>query len=442
MNFTKAYTHFFEKYFPSTFGLAVWLTLIVFSIAFIFSSHQPADVVLFWYQGLWNESLLAFAFQMILMLVLGHTIALSPVMESIMNRILAPINTSNKAVFITAFTSVFLGLINWGLGLIFGAILARKIGEKFSSSKTPLNYPLVAAASYVSMMVWHGGISGSATSKAAESGHIMSLSPDSVHLPLFISYEQTVFSSMNIFTSILLLIVAPSFLWIISKKMTSKEISIKFDSINSEVNIPDNTKFWTKNRFLGFSLLSVAIFIAINGIGWSAINTNFINFCLFSIGVLSFSKIDHFFTSLEEALKGASGIVIQFPLYFGIMGILNHTGLTQDLTQFLVSHFSQNLAPIFTFLSAGLVNIFVPSGGGQWAIQGKIVIESALTLEIPLNKMIMAFCYGDQITNMLQPFWALPLLAITKLKASEIFPYTIILFVIGLVIFLTALMVF
>lgn len=411
-------------------------------MALIFGSHQPTDVVLFWYYGLWNESLLAFAFQMILMLVLGHTIALSPVMGGIMNRIIAPINTTHKAVFVTAFVCIFLGLINWGLGLIFGAILARKIGEKFKTTNTPLNYPLVAAAGYAGMMVWHGGISGSATSKVAESGHLLALSPDFIHLPLYISYDQTVFSSMNIFASVLLLILSPSLLWIISKNMTSKDISIKFNSIDSELIIQENTHFWTKNRFLGFTFLTIAVFIAINEKGLAAVNTNFINFCLLSIGILSFSKIEYFFTSLAEALKGASGIAIQFPLYFGIMGILNHTGLTQDLTQFLVSYSSQNLAPIFTFLSAGLVNIFVPSGGGQWAIQGKIVIDSALMLEIPLNKMIMAFCYGDQITNMLQPFWALPLLAITKLKASDIFPYTLLLFGVGLVIFLTALMVF
>lgn len=411
-------------------------------MALIFGSHQPTDVVLFWYYGLWNESLLAFAFQMILMLVLGHTIALSPVMGGIMNRIIAPINTTHKAVFVTAFVCIFLGLINWGLGLIFGAILARKIGEKFKTTNTPLNYPLVAAAGYAGMMVWHGGISGSATSKVAESGHLLALSPDFIHLPLYISYDQTVFSSMNIFASVLLLILSPSLLWIISKNMTSKDISIKFNSIDSELIIQENTHFWTKNRFLGFTFLTIAVFIAINEKGLAAVNTNFINFCLLSIGILSFSKIEYFFTSLAEALKGASGIAIQFPLYFGIMGILNHTGLTQDLTQFLVSYSSQNLAPIFTFLSAGLVNIFVPSGGGQWAIQGKIVIDSALMLEIPLNKMIMAFCYGDQITNMLQPFWALPLLAITKLKASDIFPYTLLLFGVGLVIFLIALMVF
>lgn len=411
-------------------------------MALIFGSHQPTDVVLFWYYGVWNESLLAFAFQMILMLVLGHTIALSPVMGGIMNRIIAPINTTHKAVFVTAFVCVFLGLINWGLGLIFGAILARKIGEKFKTTNTPLNYPLVAAAGYAGMMVWHGGISGSATSKVAESGHLLALSPDFIHLPLYISYDQTVFSSMNIFASVLLLILSPSLLWIISKNMTSKDISIKFNSIDSELIIQENTHFWTKNRFLGFTFLTIAVFIAINEKGLAAVNTNFINFCLLSIGILSFSKIEYFFTSLAEALKGASGIAIQFPLYFGIMGILNHTGLTQDFTQFLVSYSSQNLAPIFTFLSAGLVNIFVPSGGGQWAIQGKIVIDSALMLEIPLNKMIMAFCYGDQITNMLQPFWALPLLAITKLKASDIFPYTLLLFGVGLVIFLTALMVF
>ena len=442
MSFTKAYNHFFEKHFPSTFGLAIWLSIIVFLSALLFGNHQPSDLILFWYQGLWNESFLAFAFQMILMLVLGHTIALSPIMGNLINRIIAPINTTHMAVFVTAFVCVFLGFINWGLGLIFGAILARKIGEKFITHNKPLNYPLVAAAGYSSMMVWHGGISGSATSKVAEKGHLMTLSSNSVHIPAYISYDQTVFSSMNIFTSVLLLILVPGFLWIISKKINSKDYSIRFDSIDLKPHNSNDTKIWTKNRFLGFTFLAIAVFIAIRGNGWTEINANFINFCLLSIGILSFSKIEYFFTSLEEALKGASGIAIQFPLYFGIMGILNHTGLTQDLTQFLVSYSSQNLAPIFTFISAGMVNIFVPSGGGQWAIQGKIVIESASLLEVPLNKMVMAFCYGDQITNMLQPFWALPLLAITKLKASDIFPYTLLLFVVGLVIFLTALIVF
>ena len=112
------------------------------------------------------------------------------------------------------------------------------------------------------------------------------------------------------------------------------------------------------------------------------------------------------------------------------------------ISDFFVSIASSTTLPIFTFFSAGLVNIFVPSGGGQWAIQGPIIIESALKLGVPLPKAIMALAYGDQITNMLQPFWALPLLGITKLKAKEILPYTLILMIVGIFVYVLGLLVF
>jgi len=129
-------------------------------------------------------------------------------------------------------------------------------------------------------------------------------------------------------------------------------------------------------------------------------------------------------------------------LYFGIMGIMKSTGMVVMISDFFVSIATETTLPIFTFFSAGLVNIFVPSGGGQWAIQGPIVIESALKLGVPLPKAIMALAYGDQITNMLQPFWALPLLGITKLKAREILPYTLIIMVVGIVVYVLGLLLF
>ncbi|MDC1363249.1 TIGR00366 family protein, partial [Flavobacteriaceae bacterium] len=148
----------------------------------------------------------------------------------------------------------------------------------------------------------------------------------------------------------------------------------------------------------------------------------------------------NFLHALEEAIKGATGILIQFPLYFGIMGIMRESGMVVDISDFFVSISTTQTLPIFTFISAGLVNIFVPSGGGQWAIQGPIVIESALKLGVGLPKAIMALSYGDQITNMLQPFWALPLLGITKLKAREILPYTLLLMLLGSTVYIVGLL--
>ena len=98
--------------------------------------------------------------------------------------------------------------------------------------------------------------------------------------------------------------------------------------------------------------------------------------------------------------------------------------------------------PIFTFFSAAIINIFVPSGGGQWIIQGPVVIAAATELNVPIQKVVMALAYGDQLTNMLQPFWALPLLAITKLKAKEILPYTLIIMLVGIVVFISSLIIF
>ena len=109
---------------------------------------------------------------------------------------------------------------------------------------------------------------------------------------------------------------------------------------------------------------------------------------------------------------------------------------------FFVSISNETTFPIFTFISAGLVNIFVPSGGGQWAVQGPIIVDAATQLGVSIPKSVMALAYGDQLTNMLQPFWALPLLGITGLKAKEILPYTLILLLAGIVIFIGGLLAF
>ena len=141
-------------------------------------------------------------------------------------------------------------------------------------------------------------------------------------------------------------------------------------------------------------------------------------------------------------MGGASGILIQFPLYFGIMGIMKETGMIELMSDFFISISNENTFPIYTFFSAGLVNIFVPSGGGQWAIQGPIIVEAAMKLGVSIPKSVMSLAYGDQLTNMLQPFWALPLLGITGLKAKEILPYTLLLMLLGGMIFIGGLLIF
>ena len=163
---------------------------------------------------------------------------------------------------------------------------------------------------------------------------------------------------------------------------------------------------------------------------------------MLGLALLLHGSFKQFLRAVEEAIGDVAGILIQFPLYFGIMGIMASSGMINSISDFFVSISNSVTLPIFTFFSAGLVNLFVPSGGGQWAVQGPMVLESALQLGVPLPKAIMALAYGDQITNMLQPFWALPLLGITKLKAKEILPYTLIFMIIGILVYVTGLLIF
>lgn len=140
-------------------------------------------------------------------------------------------------------------------------------------------------------------------------------------------------------------------------------------------------------------------------------------------------SMNDFLSALDEAIRGASGILVQFPLYFGIMGMVTGTGLGAWIADGLVGVTSRAWLPVALFSSSGILNIFVPSGGGQWAVQGPLVLEACHALGLDYAKGIMAMAYGDQLTNMLQPFWALPLLGITGLKARDILPYTLLIMV-------------
>ena len=183
-------------------------------------------------------------------------------------------------------------------------------------------------------------------------------------------------------------------------------------------------------------------FILPNEISLAIITPNYINFVLLGLAIMMHSSFYNFLKGVDKAISGASGILIQFPLYFGIMGIMNHSGMVQIMSDFFVSISNSTTFPILTFISAGIVNVFVPSGGGQWAVQGPIIIDAATQLGVSMPKSVMALAYGDQITNMLQPFWALPLLGITGLKAKEILPYTLILLFVGAIIFISGLLIF
>ena len=448
MSFTQKYAEWFRRILPSPFSIAILLTLFTLILTLFISDKSPAILLFDWQEGLWSSSLLAFAFQMMLMLVLGHTLALSSFFDKLISWLVKPITTTAKAAAIVTFATIIIAFINWGLGLIFGAILARKLGESFTRKQLPLNYPLIGAAGYVGLMVWHGGLSGSALTKVAESGHLQVISKNA-SLPEAIYYGDTVFSSMNISAFLLLLVLIPLTFYYLGTRVRSQIPEIKTAFINTLENKKlegaeriDQSQIFSKT--IGILLVVFAAFLALSYEGPSLgfITPNYINFSLLALCLLLHTSFTSFLSAVEDAITGSSGILIQFPLYFGILALMQSGGLIELVSNWFIEVSNTATLPLFTFFSAGLVNIFVPSGGGQWAIQGPIILEAATKLGVPLPKMILALAYGDQLTNMLQPFWALPLLSITGLKAKDILPYTLVLFLLGFLIFVGVLLLF
>jgi len=183
---------------------------------------------------------------------------------------------------------------------------------------------------------------------------------------------------------------------------------------------------------LGLGLIAgVVRFGSVTGLG--RVGLNEINAAMLGMGLLLHGSTAGYVRAAEEGAKGCAGVILQFPLYAGIMALLVSSGLIEKFASGLAEFGSQTTIPLLTFAGAGVVNLFVPSGGGQWGIQGPIALEAGRAAGIAPGKMIMAVAYGDQLTNMLQPFWALPLLAITGVRAREIVGYTcVVMVVVGL----------
>ena len=252
---------------------------------------------------------------------------------------------------------------------------------------------------------------------------------------------------MNITTSILLLVVAPLAMYWMGRKAKAQPIKLQTRFEIQNVELVEGAEKLDHANWFGIIIGSIILVFVGYKMFWQVGFTHYftpnnINLLLLGMGFLFHQSFKNFQNALEDAISGASGILIQFPLYFGIMGILRDSELIAQFSNFVASSATPNSFTYFTFFSAGAVNILVPSGGGQWAIQGPLLVQTANEIGAPLAKNILAFAYGDQLTNMLQPFWALPLLGITGLKAKEILPYTLYLFVIGLIIFLSTLFLF
>jgi short-chain fatty acids transporter len=418
-----------ERWLPDPFVLVLLLTLLVFVIGMVFERQTPMAMIDHWGTGFWQ--LLGFSMQMILILVTGWVLATTVFFRRILEAVARLARTPGQAIVLVTLVSLIASWINWGFGLVIGAMFARQLARGVAD----VDYRLLIASAYSGFLVWHGGLAGSVPLTIATPGHFLA---DKIGI---IGTGNTIFAAYNLLIVLALFIVIP----LLNRLMMPRpEETVSIDpgklveaTAEGSSAAPQTPAERLDNSFL------LAQAIGIMGIVWAVyyflpksggLNLNIVNFMFLMLGIILHGRPSHFLASVTEAARGASGIIVQFPFYAGIMGMMVGSGLAASLSNMFVAISTETTLPLFTFLSAGLVNIFIPSGGGQWAVQGPIMVSAAMELGADVSRTAMAVAWGDAWTNMIQPFWALPALAIAGLKAKDIMGFCLIVLVVSGVI--------
>jgi short-chain fatty acids transporter len=409
----EVFSRWGERWVPDPFVLALLLTLITLLGGFSLTG-SVADVLEGWLNGFSSTPLLAFALQMCLILVTGQALASSPPVQKLVRTLARWPKTTPSAAGLVALIACATGLIQWGLGAVVAAFVVREIAASAAEDGRPMDIPVLGAAAYTGLAVWHGGLSGSAPLKAAESAQFTHGAGEAI------AVGETLFSSLNFAVSGGLLILLP----LMCIALAPKEASVP------EVVTAARPKRANPSRSILVLVVGCAA-VGIVAVSWVrgdlAFNLNSVNLFFLALALAAHGSIRGFLDSVSDGARGAGSIIVQFPLYFGILGVMQASGMIERLSSAMASVASPTTFPLLTFLSAGLVNFFVPSGGGQWALQSDVLLTTADTLGLDAGRTVMAFSFGDEWTNLLQPFWALPLLAITGLEARQIAGYTAIL---------------
>ena len=411
-----------QRYVPDPFVIALLLTFFVLLAGWVFTPTSWDQVVLSWGDGFW--SLLTFTLQMVMVLVGGFVVADSAPVSGFLKKISQLPRTAAQAILLVTLASCLASWINWGLGLVVGALLAVEVAK----AQPRVSFRALVASAYGGFIVWHGGFSASIPLVVNTPGNFSEKWIGGV-----ISTSETIFSSLNLVALLatVLVLVGLNLKLGLSYARESQALDFEDDSQVSFSHPSTPAEKLDSSRFmiLGIFLIGLTYFFLLVRGGSFQLNLNTVNFIFILLGLILHKTPRAYLHSLGRGASKVGPLLIQYPIYAGIMGVMVHSGLAEGISNFFIQLSSAESLALWTFYSAGLVNLLIPSGGGQWAIQAPIVIPAALELGADLPKVIMAVAWGDAWTNLAQPFWALPLLSIAGLKIRDILAHCLILLV-------------
>ena len=420
-------TRWSTRWVPDAWVIAVILTIVSYILGLIFTKSTPYQLVQHWGNGFWV--LLSFAMQMCLIIMTGYILATTPIFSRILNGLAGVPKSPKGCIALMAIVSMGLAWINWGLSIVGSAVFVRFMAKK----QKGVDYRLLVATAYLGLgTFWHSGLSASAPLLVATPKHF--LEKEIGIIPI----TETIFHPFNLLLAAAVLI----FLTIIGPMMHPKKGDemeadpslIKEASFESPAKPPELTPALKLEHSPIINLI-----VGISGIiwliwyfsdkGWAGINLDVVNFLFLIVGVLLHWTPASF---LKAAFEGGTfiwGVAVQFPFYAGIFGIIKFSGLAEVMANWFTVIATKSTYPFIVMWYSGILNYIVPSGGSKWAIEAPYIMAAAKNLGVSAPATVIAYAWGDMITDVIQPFWAIPLLGVAKLGFRDIMGYCMVYFI-------------
>jgi short-chain fatty acids transporter len=441
-----------RRYMPDPFVLVLLITLVALVLGYFkvaglaVDAAKASSLVMAWTGGFGNAEILKFGLQIILIVVTGEAIAASPPARRLLARLTSIPKTPAQALLLVTSFALVTGWVHWGFGLVASALLAREVGRSLAARGVAIHYALLGTGAYTSMLLWHAGLTASApllmnTEKNFVS-EVLGVSGPMAKVPL----SATVLAPYNLIACAVLALIVPPLI----VAMHPKEGIVGIEGSEAPLPPPDEqetapstpAEWLDKTRTLSFVVGAAGLTFLVRHFREKGfdLNHNVVNCSFLMLGMVLHKSPVAYARAIAQSVRGVSGIVLQFPFYGGILEVMKHTGLSASIAHVFVQAASASTLPVFTFLASIITKSFVPSGAGEWAVEGPPMLQAAQALGVPYGKITMAVAYGNMLGNMYQPFWSLPLLGLMGLRARDIMGFCLVLFVVCLPVLALALL--
>ena len=415
-----------ERYFPDAFVFAL-AAVVVVCVAGFLTGERPIRLVTEFGGGFWG--LVPFTMQMALVIVGGFVVAGSPPLARLIEWLARRPRTPRGAVAFVAFFAMATSLLSWGLSLVFTGLLVREITRRLQA----IDYRAICAAAYLGLgSVWALGLSSSAALLQATRSTIPEkLLPITGVLPL----SQTIFLWQSLLMAGVLIAVSVAVAYVScpapARARTAAAMGIRFDTPRLEIRPPRTPAEKLENSpILGVAvvLLMVAYLVTqMRDRGFvAALDLNNFNFAFLALGLLLHLRPASFLAAVGRAVPATAGVLIQFPFYAGIFGIISNTAIKTLLADLFVRISTRETFPIVVALYSAVLGLFVPSGGGKWIIEAPYVMAAASAWHVHLGWTVQIYNAAEALPNLINPFRMLPLMGILNVRARDLAGFSIL----------------